>query len=120
MMENIRLEAGSFVKITTRNLNRATYIKLQPEKSNFLDLENPRVVLEHKLRLYQNLTKGDLILVRHNNKDYRLKVPMPPLASFSNFRRLSLINNGILNLNIRFWRSNPMMKTTPCRSLRRM
>lgn len=74
MMQNIRLEQGGFVKVSSRTLRPASFIKLQPQSVEFLDITNPRAVLEQKLRQYSALTKGDIILFRYNKKDFYLEV----------------------------------------------
>mmetsp|Transcript_2461 Transcript_2461/g.2745 ORF Transcript_2461/g.2745 Transcript_2461/m.2745 type:complete len:281 (+) Transcript_2461:41-883(+) len=74
MMNNIQLDVNDYVKISTRELPRATFIKFQPQSTSFLDITNPKAVLENVLRKYAALSKGDIILFRYNNKDYRLLV----------------------------------------------
>jgi ubiquitin fusion degradation protein 1 len=74
MMQNIRLDQNSFVTVSSRTLKPASFIKLQPQSVDFLELDNPRIVLEQRFRHYSALTKGDFIFLRHNNKEYYLEV----------------------------------------------
>jgi ubiquitin fusion degradation protein 1 len=74
MMQNVRLEPNDIVKIESRTLKGATFVRLQPQSVEFLDISNPRAVLEQKLRNYSALTEGDTILFLYNKKEYFLQV----------------------------------------------
>jgi len=74
MMQNIQLKEFNFVHVHTRTLPRATFIKLQPQSESFLDISNPKAVLEKTLRKYSAMTIGDTILFKYNNKEYMLQV----------------------------------------------
>jgi len=74
MMQNIRLEPNGFAMVTSKTLRAAQFVKFQPQSPDFLDITNPRAVLEQKLRGYSVLTKGDIVLFRYNNKDFYLEV----------------------------------------------
>lgn len=56
------------------SLPAGTYVKLQPMTSDFLDISNPKAVLERSLRSYSCLTKGDCFVVNYNNKKYEIEV----------------------------------------------
>lgn len=73
-MQNIRLEQNGFVKISSRTLKPAIFIKVQPQSVDFLEISNPRAVLENSFRKYAVLTRGDIILFRYNSKDFYLEV----------------------------------------------
>lgn len=87
MMQNIGLNPDNRITITYRSLPRATFVKLQPQSVDFLDISNPRAVLEKKLRGFSAMTKGDMFLVNYNNKEYYLQVleikPENPLNAIS-------------------------------------
>jgi ubiquitin fusion degradation protein 1 len=87
MMQNIGIEPNDFIKVTSVSLPRASYAKFQPQSVDFLDISNPKAVLEQTLRKYSALTIGDIILFRYNNKDYYLAVlearPTNPLNAVS-------------------------------------
>jgi len=74
MMENIRLNPGEFVQVVPCSLPRATFVKLQPQSVTFLDISNPKAVLEKTLRKYSAMTLGDKIVFRYNEKEYELQV----------------------------------------------
>ena len=74
MMQNLLLSEGDLVKFSSISLSKGTYVKLRPHTSDFLDISNPKAVLEMTLRNYSCLTKGDAILVNYNNKRYFIDI----------------------------------------------
>jgi len=74
MMLNMLLTEGQAVKFRNVSLPKGTYVKLQPVTSDFLDISNPKAVLERTLRGYSCLTVGDCFVVNYNNKDYEIEV----------------------------------------------
>mmetsp|Transcript_40673 Transcript_40673/g.95490 ORF Transcript_40673/g.95490 Transcript_40673/m.95490 type:complete len:100 (+) Transcript_40673:760-1059(+) len=58
MMQNLLIEEGSILTITNVSLPKASFVKLQPQHVDFLEISNPRAVLEHALRSYSCVTKG--------------------------------------------------------------
>jgi ubiquitin fusion degradation protein 1 len=74
MMQNLLLEEGALVNIRSTSLPRGKFVKFQPHTKNFLDIANPRAVLESSLRKFTCLTKGDVIVINYNKKNYYLTV----------------------------------------------
>ncbi|WVZ19168.1 hypothetical protein V8G54_006490 [Vigna mungo] len=74
MMENMLLQEGDIVKVKNVTLPKATYVKLQPHTKDFLDISNPKAILETTLRNFSCLTIGDSIMVAYNNKKYYLDI----------------------------------------------
>jgi len=74
MMRNLCLEQGEMVQITNQSLSVATYAKFQPQSVDFLDITNPKAVLENGLRSFACLTQGDVIAIKYNDKEYELCV----------------------------------------------
>lgn len=72
MMQNLLIEEGTVITITNVSLPKATFIKVQPNHEEFLEISNPRAVLENALRNYSCVTKGDTIQIQYNNKNYHL------------------------------------------------
>ena len=72
MMQNLLIEEGSVITVTNVSLPKATFVKLQPQSVDFLEISNPRAVLEHALRNFSCVTKGDVIQVPYNNRNYHL------------------------------------------------
>ncbi|KAE9461065.1 hypothetical protein C3L33_07009, partial [Rhododendron williamsianum] len=74
MMENMILQEGDILHIKNASLSKGTYVKLQPHTKDFIDLANPKAILETTLRNYSCLTTGDTIMVAYNNKRYYIDV----------------------------------------------
>ncbi|KAL3905574.1 MAG: hypothetical protein SGILL_009623, partial [Bacillariaceae sp.] len=74
MMQNLLIEEGAVITVTNTSLPKATFVKLQPQSVDFLEISNPRAVLEHALRHYSCVTKGDVIQVPYNEKNYHIEI----------------------------------------------
>ncbi|XP_026727651.1 ubiquitin fusion degradation protein 1 homolog isoform X2 [Trichoplusia ni] len=74
MMANLVLEEGSLLQIESVSLPVATFSKFQPLSEDFLDISNPKAVLENCLRNFSCLTNGDVIAIKYNSKVYELCV----------------------------------------------
>lgn len=74
MMENLLLQEGDIVRVKNVALPKGTYVKLQPHTKDFLDISNPKAILETTLRNFSCLTKGDSIMVAYNNKKYYIDI----------------------------------------------
>ncbi|XP_022755791.1 ubiquitin recognition factor in ER-associated degradation protein 1-like isoform X1 [Durio zibethinus] len=74
MMENMLLQEGDIVQVKNASLTKGTYVKLQPHTKDFLDISNPKAILETTLRSYSCLTVGDTIMVPYNNKKYYINI----------------------------------------------
>ena len=73
MMAQLLLVEGSPVVFANVSLPKGSYVKLQPMTSDFLDISNPKAVLERSLRAYSCLTVGDAFVVHYNDKDYEIE-----------------------------------------------
>lgn len=74
MMENMLLQEGDFVRVKNVTLPKGTYVKLQPHTTDFLDISNPKAILETTLRNFSCLSTGDSIMVAYNNKKYYIDI----------------------------------------------
>lgn len=74
LMQNIAAVEGEMVTIRNATLQKGTYVKLQPQSSDFLQIANPKAVLEATLRNFTCLTKGDTIAIAYNDKTYHIVV----------------------------------------------
>uniref|UniRef100_A0A7R9WXA3 Uncharacterized protein n=1 Tax=Craspedostauros australis TaxID=1486917 RepID=A0A7R9WXA3_9STRA len=70
MMQNLLIEEGAVITVSNVSLPKATFVKLQPQHVDFLEISNPRAVLEHALRNFSCVTKGDVIQIPYNNKNF--------------------------------------------------
>ena len=74
MMQNLVIEEGGDVTIESVKLPKGTFAKIQPHETAFIDLPNPRAVLENTLRNYSCLSQGETICVQFNNRNYDLDI----------------------------------------------
>ncbi|KQJ84153.1 ubiquitin fusion degradation protein 1 homolog isoform X1 [Brachypodium distachyon] len=74
MMQNMLLQEGDMVRVKNATLPKGTYVKLQPHTTDFLDISNPKAILEKTLRNFSCLTTGDSIMVAYNNKQYYIDI----------------------------------------------
>lgn len=59
IMDQLELSPGHIVRVRNTSLPKGTYVKLRPCSVEFLDISNPRAVLETSLRRFAALTVGD-------------------------------------------------------------
>jgi ubiquitin fusion degradation protein 1 len=74
MMRNLLLDEGSMLIVESTSLPVATFSKFQPQSVDFLDITNPKAVLENALRGFACLTTGDVIAINYNDRVYELFV----------------------------------------------
>ncbi|WVZ86811.1 hypothetical protein U9M48_033539 [Paspalum notatum var. saurae] len=74
MMQNMLIQEGDIVRVKNATLPKGTYVKLQPHTTDFLDISNPKAILEKTLRNFSCLTTGDSIMVAYNNKQYYIDI----------------------------------------------
>ncbi|KAI8368366.1 ubiquitin fusion degradation protein UFD1-domain-containing protein [Choanephora cucurbitarum] len=74
MMETLGTEPGSIIEVKNVTLPLGSFVKIQPQSTDFLDITDHRAVLEKALRNFSTLTVGDVIQINYNNKIYEIKV----------------------------------------------
>jgi len=74
MTEMLKLQEGGLVRVESATLPIATFVRMQPQCQDFLDIPNPKAVLETYLRNFGCISTGDLILVHFNNKIFKIKI----------------------------------------------
>jgi ubiquitin fusion degradation protein 1 len=74
MMSTLQVKDDERVGVNLTSLPNATFSLFQPLDSQFLSLPNPRVILEKSLRQFPCLTKGSIIAIEFNQREYRLKI----------------------------------------------
>jgi ubiquitin fusion degradation protein 1 len=73
IMNNLELKEGNMIYIRNIALSQATFIKFKPCLS-FLEIYDPRAVLEYVLRSFSCVTIGDKLQIDYNFKTYILEV----------------------------------------------
>jgi ubiquitin fusion degradation protein 1 len=77
IMEDLGIEEGSSVNIEYINPPSGCYLKLRPHSVDFINLSNPKAVLEHIMSNdYPVVTKGETIVINYKDmgKRYRIDV----------------------------------------------
>jgi ubiquitin fusion degradation protein 1 len=74
MMNNLFLEEGTDVMLRNVQLPKGKFVVLQPHETAFINLANPKAILENQLTNYSCLMKGDTINIHHSGKDYLIDI----------------------------------------------
>ena len=74
MMQNLLIQEGDVITVSNVSLPKAKMIKLKPQHVDFLEISNPKAVLEFALRNFSCVTKGDVIQIPYNNKNYQFEL----------------------------------------------
>ncbi|KAI5800221.1 ubiquitin fusion degradation protein UFD1-domain-containing protein [Peziza echinospora] len=74
MMNTLLLEPGDLLEVKSTDLPDGQFIKLQPQSVNFLDISDPKAVLENSLRNFSALTKDDIFSFSYNDQIYEIAV----------------------------------------------
>jgi len=93
MMQNLLIEEGGFIVITNVTLPKGSYVKVQPQSTAFIDISNPKAVLENRFRNFSCLTQGDIIAIEYNKKIHHLGII--ELKPASAHRAVSIVETDI-------------------------
>ncbi|KXN86916.1 Ubiquitin fusion degradation protein 1, partial [Leucoagaricus sp. SymC.cos] len=74
MMKTLRLNEGDPIRITGTELPKGKFVKLQAQTVHFLEISDPKAVLEQALRNFSALTQGDIIEISYNSIVFGLLV----------------------------------------------
>jgi ubiquitin fusion degradation protein 1 len=74
MMKTLKLDDGDMIQIKSTDLAPATFVKLQPQNKNFLDISDPKAVLEKAFRDFATITQGDIFSFTYNDTIYDIAV----------------------------------------------
>ncbi|KAL5038899.1 ubiquitin fusion degradation protein [Batrachochytrium dendrobatidis] len=70
MMQTLLLQEGQLVQMRSTSLPLGKFVKIQPQSVAFLDITDPKAVLEQAFRSFTTLTQGDIISINYNDKLY--------------------------------------------------
>jgi ubiquitin fusion degradation protein 1 len=73
-MEVLSLEPGDLLQVKSTDLPPGKFIKLQPQDPSFLNITDPRAVLERAFRGFSCLTQGDIFTFSYNDTIYSMAV----------------------------------------------
>ncbi|CCH46086.1 Ubiquitin fusion degradation protein 1 [Wickerhamomyces ciferrii] len=74
MMSTLQLKPGAIIKITNSDVPLGKFVKIEPQSVDFLDISDPKAVLENVLRKFSTLSVNDIIEINYNDKIYGIKV----------------------------------------------
>jgi ubiquitin fusion degradation protein 1 len=74
MMNTLLLSEGSLLNLKSATLPLGKFIRIQPQSPSFLQISDPKAVLEMSLRNFSALTKGDIIQISYNSQIYEIAV----------------------------------------------
>ncbi|KAL5326170.1 hypothetical protein ACEPPN_007308 [Leptodophora sp. 'Broadleaf-Isolate-01'] len=74
MMQALLLDTGDLIQIRSTDLALASLVKLQPQDVNFLEISDPKAVLEKAFRNFSTVTKGDIFSFKYNDTIYDVAV----------------------------------------------
>ena len=74
MMKTLGVDVGDLLQVKSTNLPDAKLVKLQPQSTNFLEISDPKAVLENAFRSFSTLTTGDIFSFHYNDTVYDVAV----------------------------------------------
>ncbi|KAK5742641.1 ubiquitin fusion degradation protein [Elasticomyces elasticus] len=74
LMQTLGLEPGDLLQTKSTDLPPGQFIKLQPQNTNFLEISDPKAVLETAFRNFSCLTVGDIFTFSYNDTTYEIAV----------------------------------------------
>ncbi len=73
-MQTLLLEPGDLLQIKSTDLPSGQFVKLQAQSTSFLDISDPKAVLENAFRNFSCLTRGDIFTFSYNDQTYEMAV----------------------------------------------
>lgn len=73
-METLELESDDFVQVCNTRLPSGKLIKIQPQSPDFLEITDPRAVLEFTLRQFTTLSPNDCFWINYADHIFKVKV----------------------------------------------
>lgn len=73
-MVRLGLEPGDLLQTKSTDVPLGRFIKLQPQSTNFLEISNPKAVLETAFRNFSCMTVGDVFTFSYNDEVYEIGV----------------------------------------------
>merc|ERR1719387_2566823 len=68
------LQEGDVVHLRSATIQKGSFVKLQPQTTDFINISNPKAVLERSLGSFSALTKGETFRIFYNRKKYDIGV----------------------------------------------
>jgi len=81
MMDKLQAKDGEFIRVRTISTQKGEYMKIEPHSKIFLDISDPKAVLEQVLRDFIVVSLGQIISFQYNGTLYKLNiVDMKPFS----------------------------------------
>ncbi|BGP29974.1 hypothetical protein JCM10296v2_001726 [Rhodotorula toruloides] len=74
IMDQLRLNEGDPIRIVGGRYPKGKLIKIQPQSVDFLEISDPKAVLEQALRNYSCLSAGDIVEIGYHSLTFRLLI----------------------------------------------
>ncbi|KAF2639005.1 ubiquitin fusion-degradation protein [Massarina eburnea CBS 473.64] len=74
IMQTLKLDPGDLLQVKSTDIPLGSFIKLQPQDTSFLDISDPKAVLENAFRNFSCLTKDDIFTFAYNDDVYSIAV----------------------------------------------
>lgn len=74
MMQTLGLDVGDLIQIMSTDLPSGSFVKLQAQSTTFLDISDPKAVLENAFRNFSCLTKDDIFTFAYNDQIFEMAV----------------------------------------------
>lgn len=73
-MSTLKVSPGQVLAVKDCDLPLGSFVKIQPQLVDFLDISDPKAVLENALRNFSTLSFDDIIEINYNDAVYGIKV----------------------------------------------
>ncbi|KAK4053847.1 ubiquitin fusion degradation protein [Microbotryomycetes sp. JL201] len=74
VMDQLRLNEGDPIRLQGARFPKGKMIKIQPQSVDFLEISDPKAVLEQALRHYSVLSAGDIIEISYESLTFRILI----------------------------------------------
>lgn len=74
MMNTLQVQPGQLIQISNCDLPLGKFVKIEPQSVDFLEISDPKAVLENALRKFSTLTVNDIIEINYNDTIFGIKV----------------------------------------------
>jgi ubiquitin fusion degradation protein 1 len=74
MMNTLVLQEGQIIQVKNVSLPLGKFVKIQPQHISFLEITDPKAVLEQAFRHFSCLSQGDIITISYNQQIYDILV----------------------------------------------
>jgi ubiquitin fusion degradation protein 1 len=74
LMSTLQVDEGTLITVKNVSLPLGKFVKIQPQHTSFLDITDPKAVLEQALRHFSCLTSGDIISISYNDQLFDILV----------------------------------------------